>query len=206
MHAATDGFGDRYSLRWAVLHRSDVDVAGTTRLLDAAGRAGARHFIFTSIVGVDRVPGFPTIYRYFKHKIEAERLVRESSLGWTIVRFTQFHPLLDEVLEWQFGRPGPVMTLETLGQPIDPSDAADALVAQLSQAPSRDVVEIGGPEILEAREITDAWKSHRGTDRKVRFLTPPGKMGRALSGGALTTPDNMAGRVTWTEWLARTYS
>src|SRR6266487_1510649 len=33
-----------------------VDVLGTQRLLEHAGRAGVRHFLYISIVGVDQIP------------------------------------------------------------------------------------------------------------------------------------------------------
>jgi uncharacterized protein YbjT (DUF2867 family) len=203
LHAATDGFGDRYSLRWAIFHSSMVDVRGTRGLLDAAQRAGINHFILTSIVGVDRVPGWPSIYRYFKHKLAAEALVRESSVPWTIVRLTQFHPLLDQIMQWQFGRRGPVVTLDALGQPIDPADAADEIIGHLGREPTLGVVEAGGPEVLTAREIVRAWTTRSGVNRKAHFVSPPGNLGRAMAEGALTCPDNVAGHITWTDWLSR---
>ena len=203
LHAATGGFGDRYSLRWAVFHRSGVDVRGTQMLLEAAERTGIGHFLFTSIVGMDRVPYWPSIYRFFKHKLAAERLVRESSTPWTIARFTQFHPLLDHIFKWQFGSPGPVVVLDALGQPIDPLDAADAVISHLGRDPARDAVEIGGPEVLAARDIVDAWTARRGVDRKAHVYRAPGKMGRAMVDGALTCPDQAIGTITWGKWLSR---
>lgn len=202
LHAATAGFGDRYSFSWAVFHRSAVDVRGTQMLLEAAKRAGISHFLFTSIVGMDRVPFWPNIYRYFKHKLAAERLVRESSIPWTIARMTQFHPLLDQIFEWQLTLPGPVTVLDAPGQPIDPSDAADHLITRLSGDPTRDVVEAGGPEVLTARHIVDAWRARRGVTRKARVIRAPGKIGRAMVEGALTCPGHPAGQITWGEWLS----
>ncbi len=49
-----------------------MDVEGTWRLLQAGSRAGVSHVVFISIVGVDRNPYYP----YFRHKLEAERVVR----------------------------------------------------------------------------------------------------------------------------------
>ena len=202
VHAATAGFGDRYSLHWAIFHRSAVDVRGTQMLLEAAKRAGVSHFVFTSIVGMDRVRNWPNIYRYFKHKLAAERLVQESSMPWTIARLTQFHPLLDQVFEWQFRLPGPVMMLDAPGQPIDPSDAADNVIDHLSGDPIHDVVEAGGPEVLTARHLVDTWTERRGVKRKARVVRPPGKIGRAMADGELTAPDNAVGTVTWEDWLS----
>lgn len=203
LHAATAGFGDRYTFRWAMFHRAGVDVRGTQLLLEAAKRVGVSHFLFTSIVGMDRVPYWPNIYRYFKHKLAAERLVRESSIPWTIARMTQFHPLLDQIFEWQLRMPGPVTVLDAPGQPIDPSDAADHVIARLSGNPTHDVVEAGGPEVLSARQIVDAWTARRGVKRKARVVRAPGKIGRAMAEGALTCPDKAIGTVTWEQWLDR---
>lgn len=205
VHAATAGFGDTYSLRWAIFHRSAVDVRGTHLLLKAAKRVGVSHFLFTSIVGMDRVPYWPNIYRYFKHKLAAERLVRESSIPWTIARITQFHPLVDQIFEWQLRSPGPITVLDAPGQPIDPSDAADHVIMRLGGDPTHDVVEAGGPEVLTARHIVDAWTARRGVKRKARIVRAPGKIGRAMAEGALTAPNNTLGTVTWTDWLSDRY-
>ena len=45
-----------------------IDVEGTERLLEVADRAGVSHFVFISIVGVDRNPYFP----YYRMKLEVE--------------------------------------------------------------------------------------------------------------------------------------
>jgi nucleoside-diphosphate-sugar epimerase len=203
VHAATGGFGDRYSFSWAVFHRSAVDIGGTRRLLETAERAGVKSFLFTSIVGMDRVPGWPSIYRYFKHKLAAEALVRDSSVPWTIVRLTQLHPLLDQVLKWQFGMPGPVVSPETAGQPIDASDAADVVTSCVAKGPLNEVVEFGGPEVLTGREIVEEWRAHRGVKRKAHYFRAPGKLGRAMAEGALTCPESATGHITWGEWLSR---
>ncbi len=39
--------------------------------MEAAGQAGVSHFVFISIVGVDRNPYFP----YYRMKLEVERIV-----------------------------------------------------------------------------------------------------------------------------------
>ena len=205
VHAATAGFGDTYSLRWAIFHRSAVDVRGTHLLLEAATRVGVSHFVFTSVAGMDRVASWPNIYRYFKHKLAAERLVRESSIPWTIARLTQLHPLLDQIFEWQLRLPGPITVLDAPGQPIDPSDAAEHVITHLGVDPTHDVVEAGGPEVLTARCIADAWTARRGVKHKARVVRAPGKIGRAMAEGALTAPHNAVGTVTWADWLSGRY-
>lgn len=61
------------------------DIGTTRSLVAAAKQAGVKHFILLSSVGA----GSPT-GAYLKAKAEAERLVRESGLGYTLVRPSAF--------------------------------------------------------------------------------------------------------------------
>ena len=61
-------------------------VEGTERLLEIAAGARVSHFVYVSVVGLERVP-----LSYYREKLDAERLVERSGLPWTILRSTQFH-------------------------------------------------------------------------------------------------------------------
>src|SRR5262245_5581061 len=63
-----------------------VDVEGTRRLVDHARAAGVKHLVYVSIVGVDRIP-----FAYYQCKLEAERIVVDSGVPYSILRATQFH-------------------------------------------------------------------------------------------------------------------
>jgi uncharacterized protein YbjT (DUF2867 family) len=68
----------------------------TTRtLLAAEQRAGVRHQVLLSIVGVDRIEG----NAHYAGEREQERLVAGGRVPWTIVRATQFHDFA-AVDEW----------------------------------------------------------------------------------------------------------
>ena len=71
------------------------DEVKTRRLVEAASRAGAKHLVYISVVGADRVPAPSRIDRlmfgYFVSKLASERIVAESGLPWTTLRATQFH-------------------------------------------------------------------------------------------------------------------
>ena len=74
------------------LGRGDVD--GTQRLLQIAARgASVTHFLYVSIVGIDRIPLI-----YYRRKLACEQLVAASGIGHTILRATQFHELLSGAL------------------------------------------------------------------------------------------------------------
>ena len=60
----------------------------TRNLLAAEERAGVRHHVLLSIVGIDRTEGGTA---HYSGKREQERLVEEGRVPWTIVPATQFH-------------------------------------------------------------------------------------------------------------------
>ncbi len=70
-----------------------VDVVGTAKMLEHARAAGVQHVVHISIISIERIP-FP----YYKHKVAAEEVIRESSVPWSILRATQFHPFIDMIL------------------------------------------------------------------------------------------------------------
>ena len=67
-----------------------LDVTSTDQLLHLAEAEGVSHFLYISIVGIERIPFF-----YYKHKLAAEKLVQESALNWSILRAVQFHSFVD---------------------------------------------------------------------------------------------------------------
>lgn len=72
--------------RFAAGDTYETSDIGTTRLLvDAAVEAGCDHVVLLSSVGAGKPVG-----AYLKAKAEAEALVRDSGLGWTIVRPSAF--------------------------------------------------------------------------------------------------------------------
>src|SRR5256885_7633513 len=77
---------------------SKGDEEKTLNLVRAASRAGARHLVYISVVGADRIPVESSVDRamfgYFASKLAAERVVVDSGLPWTTLRATQFHDLI----------------------------------------------------------------------------------------------------------------
>lgn len=179
-------------------HARETDVEGTRRLLSEARRAGVEHVVYPSIVGIDRVPGYP----YYRIKQAAEAVVRESGLPWTILRATQFHDLLSDRMLPVIGALGVVI----LGrgwriQPVDPRDVADALV-RAAPAPGGRLPDFGGPEITTWDRIARDWAAATRSRRPVVTLPIPGGFSRAVAAGGLLAPDHRSGTITWQQWLA----
>ena len=177
----------------------------TRALVRAAARAGARHLVYISVVGADRVPVSSGVDRamfgYYAAKRAAERIVAESGLGWTTLRATQFHDLI--LTDGQ--RPGlPVIPVpaQLRFQPIDAREVAARLVELSLGEPSGLVPDIGGPRVYEMAEII---RSYLQTRHRHRLLVPirlPGQAAAALGAGANLAAERAVGRRTWEDFLA----
>jgi uncharacterized protein YbjT (DUF2867 family) len=64
----------------------DAEIRQGMNLVDAARRAGVRHFVYSSVAGADRLTGIP----HFDSKHEVEGYLRRSNLPYTIVAPTFF--------------------------------------------------------------------------------------------------------------------
>lgn len=139
----------------------DVHVGGTRAVLDAASRAGVPRFIHMSALGV--VEG-REVTDYFRTKWEAEEVIRASDLSTTIFRpstifgkDSEFFSLLAKMLRWSPG----VLPLPGGGrqrlQPVWVGDVAECFLqaARMQHSPEA-VYDVGGPEVLELRDVVAA--------------------------------------------------
>src|SRR6266487_4687107 len=123
-----------------------VDIEGTRTLTEAAARAGVGHVIYVSIVGADAIP-----WPYFRKKLAAEERLRSGQVAWSIVRATQFYPLLDTMLSWAARLPVLAGPANVPGRPVDPADVAARLITAVDAGPSLGVAEFAGPEAPHVR-------------------------------------------------------
>ncbi len=134
-----------------------VHVDGTRNVLDAAKKAGVRHFFYQSALGTR--PGAKS--EYHRTKWEAEELVRASGIPYTILRPSliygagdQFTLRLADMIKLS-----PVLPVIGSGkskvQPIYIDDVVNCIVkAVTGDAFLNEIYEIGGPEQLTYEEVT----------------------------------------------------
>jgi uncharacterized protein YbjT (DUF2867 family) len=163
-------------------------VEGTRRLLAAGQRAGVTHHVCVSIVGCDRMP-----VGYYRVKTEQEDVVTAGPVPWTIVRATQFHEFVAAMLD-AAARYRLVPVPRGVLQPVAVADVALA-------GPRRGRIEVAGPEVDAIRDLAMTWRRTSGRRALLVPLPVPGKVGRALRDGSLTTvrPD-VRGSVTFADW------
>ena len=183
--------------------KGDEDKART--LVRAAARAGARHLVYISVVGAERVPVVSRVDRamfgYFAAKRAAETVVADSGLPWTTLRATQFHDLMLMTVR-QLARL-PVMPVPAgfRFQPVDAGEVATRLVELALGRPAGLVPDIAGPRVYE---LTELLRGYLRASRRHRAMLPvrlPGKAAGAVRAGANLAPDRAVGQRTWEDFL-----
>jgi uncharacterized protein YbjT (DUF2867 family) len=181
-------------------HTREVDVEGTRRLLEAAGGAGVSHFLFISIVGIDRIP-----LPYYKVKLAAEKVIEESGVPYSILRAVQFHPFLDRILGALLRLPVGFVPGSAKFQLMDAGEVADRMAAAIAAGPGGRLPDIAGPELRTMSDLARAGLKARGKRRLVLPLPAFGKVASGFRAGLNCAPDARDGKITWEQWLERKY-
>ena len=175
----------------------EVDVEGTKLMIESARRAGVGHLVYISIVGIDRAASYP----YFGVKLDAERVIENSQIPYTILRATQFYDLV--LMALRFLDRLPVMPIPKgfLGQPIDAGEVAERLVELVLSGPAGRVPDVGGPEVSTLASAARTYLGITGRRRRILQVPVPGKTARAFRDGALVCPENAYGEIRWEDFL-----
>jgi uncharacterized protein YbjT (DUF2867 family) len=192
VHAASNPFGNMV----------ESDINGTRRLLDAAKQAGVRHFVFISIIGIERIPFF-----YYKAKLQLEQMVEQSGIPFTISRAAQFHSFVDRVLR-AVDRLPLILPFPTAMQfqTIDTGEYADYLVPYIT-APAAGgcIPDAAGPKVMRAGEMARLWLKARGERKLILPLPARGGLATGFRKGYNTAPHRAVGKITFERWLETTY-
>jgi uncharacterized protein YbjT (DUF2867 family) len=188
--------------------KGDEDKA--ENLVRAASRAGARHLVYISVVGADRIPVVSRVDRaafgYFASKLAAERVVADSGLPWTTLRAAQFHDLILMTARQIARLPVIPVPAGFRFQPVDAGEVAARLGELALGTPAGLVPDIAGPRVYGMAELLRGYLRAR---RKHRLMMPvriPGKAARAFRAGANLAPERAVGHRTWEEFLAERVS
>jgi uncharacterized protein YbjT (DUF2867 family) len=184
--------------------KGDEDKA--RHLVRAASRAGARHLVYISVVGADRIPVASGIDRamfgYFGSKLAAERVVADSCLPWTTLRATQFHDLVLMTARQMARLPVIPVPAGFRFQPVDPGEVAARLVELALGTPAGLVPDMAGPRVYEVAALLRGYLRACRKHRPILPVRLPGKAARAFRAGANLAPDRAVGRRTWEDFLA----
>jgi uncharacterized protein YbjT (DUF2867 family) len=121
-------------------------------LLDAARRAGVKHYLALSMLGADRL----SLSGFFLAKLTQENLVRTSGLPYTIVRSAPFFETIYGIATdaADSADDGAELRLPPIPmQPLAADDVARALVDAALSPPAGSIVEIAGPQTFPLTEL-----------------------------------------------------
>jgi uncharacterized protein YbjT (DUF2867 family) len=167
-------------------------------LLAAEARAGVRHHVALSIVGIDRSDN-----GYFRAKVAQEKRIVSSGIPYTIVRSTQFLEFLGGIAD-SSPKGNKVEISPGLFQPIAADDVA-AIVADVALMPPRNgIVEIAGPERAPFDEIVGRYLKAVGDPREV-VRDPEARYfgGRVEALSLVPLGAARLGHIAFDEWLDR---
>ena len=202
IQAAVDGAG--IIVHCAGGRKGDDDA--TRNLAAAASRAGARHLVYISVVGADRIPVVSgadrAMFGYFGFKLAAERVITGSGVPWTTLRATQFHDLSLTVAEQLAKLPAIPVPAGVRFQPVDTGEVAARLVELALGAPAGLVPDMAGPRVHTMADLLREYLRARGERRLLVPVRLPGQAARAVRAGANLAPDRAVGRRTWEDFLA----
>ncbi|MET3807670.1 uncharacterized protein YbjT (DUF2867 family) [Nakamurella sp. UYEF19] len=165
-------------------------------LLSSGKRAGLRHLVYISIVGIDHLPT-----SYYRAKLTAERALIASGVGWTILRATQFHDLALTLVKGMCKLPIGVVPRRVNCQSVAVEEVATRLSELAAGAPAGRVPELGGPEIRSMHELARLYLASTGHRKTVLPVPMPGRLAGALRAGHQLTPDHGDGMQTFAEFL-----
>ena len=155
---------------------TDVDISGTRAVLWAAAEAKVARFVYLSHLGADRASAYPLL----KAKGIAEHAVRASGLPYTVFRSALAYGEGDHFtnnLAVLLKRSPYFLMLpdggKSLLQPIWVEDLATVMTWALDMDETlNQTIEVGGPEYLSFRQVTDLISQALGIKRQYMDVSP----------------------------------
>jgi uncharacterized protein YbjT (DUF2867 family) len=155
------------------------------------------HHVALSVVGCDRLPGSG----YLRAKVAQEKLIKESSIPYSIVRATQFFEFFERIAD--SATEGNKVRLPPVGfQPLAADDVASVLSKVAIGAPLNAIVEVAGPEQFRFDEFISRGLNARKDPREVVADPHARYFGAELSERSLVPSDGaLLGEIRFEEWL-----
>jgi uncharacterized protein YbjT (DUF2867 family) len=164
---------------------------------EAAARVG--HHVALSVVGTNRL----SESGYFRAKIAQEKMIKESSIPYSIVHATQFFEFLKGLADISMVD-GKVHLPPVLFQPMAADDVASGLAKVAVDQPLNGIVEIAGPEQFRVDELVRRRLASLKDSREI-IPDPNARYGGAKVSERTLLPGNNArlGETRFETWLAQ---
>jgi uncharacterized protein YbjT (DUF2867 family) len=177
----------------------DFFETSTRNLLKYEAAAGVGHHVALSVVGTQRLAESG----YFRAKIAQEKLIKESSIPYTIVQATQFFEFVKGLAD--ISMVGDKVHLpHVLWQPMAADDVATAVGRIAVGTPVNGTVEIGGPEQFRIDELVRRRLDTLKDPREVIADPDARYSGAKISERTLVPGDNARlGETRFEAWLTQ---
>jgi uncharacterized protein YbjT (DUF2867 family) len=175
--------------------------ASAKNIQEVGERAGVRRIVLVSIVGTDRFSA-----GFLAAKFAHEQALLAGPIPVQILRATQFHEFVPEMVEW--GRQGDVILMPRIRtQLVSARSVAEALanmVGGSERAPQSNgaIPEIGGPRPELLVEMARLLVAQRGETTRVEEVANPDDPDHELleNGALIPGPDAALAGPTFEEW------
>ncbi len=177
----------------------DFFTTSTRNLLTHEAAADVEHHVALSVVGTERL----SESGYFRAKIAQEKLIKESSIPYSIVHATQFFEFIKGLADISSDS-NTVRLPPVLFQPMAADDVASAVGRIAVGSPVNGIVEIGGPERFRLDELVRRRLAALNDSREVIPDSTALYSGAKISERTLL-PDNNArlGETRFETWLTQ---
>src|SRR3982750_3741681 len=170
----------------------------THNLLTYEAAAGVRHHVALSVVGTDSLPDSG----YLRAKLAQEKLIKESSIPYSIVRATHFFEFVNAIAD--SATDGNTVRLPPVRfQPMAADDVASAVARVAMGSPLNGIIEVAGPEQFRFDELIRMGLSARKDPREVIADPHARYFGTELSERSLVPDDDaLLGETRFEDWLS----
>jgi uncharacterized protein YbjT (DUF2867 family) len=167
-----------------------------TNLLAAGERAGVRHQVILSIVGVDQVPQLD----YYRAKTLQEDLLRQGPTPYSIVRATQFFEFMDALLSYTSDETT-VRLPATRIQPMAAADVVDAVVDVATGTPLNGIRNVAGPDVFALDDLGRVTLAAQHDDRNVVTDDQAGTFAGITGDVLIAGPDAHLAPTHYRDWI-----
>lgn len=180
----------------------DVDVMGTKNILENINLQKPPHFIYISIVGVDK-----SNWPYYQNKYKTENLIKSSRIPYTILRITQFHDfVLNRIVKDLDTKPIEETFKIPKGlcfQSIDTGEAAKRIVSYIDtiQKTEGSIITFGGPEVLPLQNIVKIYLAKHKRNQTIETYVTDDPFYKIFTTGINLCPDYKNGKTTWKAYI-----
>lgn len=171
----------------------------TRNLLAAEAKAGVRHHVALSVVGTERL----SESGYFRAKIAQEKLIKGSSIPYSIIHATQFFEFVKSIAavatDGNTVRLAPVLI-----QPMAADDVANAVEKIAVGKPVNGILEVAGPEQFRLNELIRQNLAAQSDPREVVADPHARYFGAELTERTLVPSDSaLLGETRFEHWLSQ---